>query len=83
VAETMIQRERLRREVKALTAEGRVSAIILGLLPVGLGLFMMAVNRDYISKLFDTGIGQAMLGGSVLLALAGFAWMKKIVEIEI
>ncbi len=44
---------------------------------------MYAVNRNYISKLFETGIGQAMLGGSVLLALAGFYWMKKTVEIEI
>jgi tight adherence protein B len=83
VAETMIQRERLRREVKSLTAEGRVSAIILGLLPVGLGVMMFAINRAYIEKLFNTGIGQVMLGGSTVLALAGFIWMKKIVEIEI
>ena len=83
VAETMIQRERLRREVRSLTAEGRVSAFILGLLPVGLGVMMFAVNRSYIEKLFNTGIGQAMLGGSSVLALLGFIWMKKIVEIEI
>ena len=38
VAETMTQRERLRRDVRALTAEGRISALVLGLLPVGLGL---------------------------------------------
>jgi tight adherence protein B len=83
VAETMIQRERLRREVRSLTAEGRVSAIILGLMPVGLGLMMYGINRTYIEKLFNTGVGQAMLGGSVVLALFGFIWMKKIVEIEI
>lgn len=83
VADTMIQRERLRREVRALTAEGRVSAFILGLLPLGLGLMMWGVNRDYISRLFDTGIGNAMLVGSAVLALFGFVWMKKIVEIEI
>jgi len=83
VAETMIQRERLRREVKALTAEGRVSAIILGLLPVGLGMFMYVANREYINKLFDTGLGQGLLGGSIALAVAGFYWMKRIVEIEI
>jgi tight adherence protein B len=83
VAETMIQRERLRREVKSLTAEGRVSAFILGLLPVGLGVVMFGTNREYINKLFNTGIGQAMLGASTVLALAGFLWMKKIVEIEI
>jgi tight adherence protein B len=83
VADTMIQRERLRREVRSLTAEGRVSAIILGILPVGLGIMMYAVNREYIEKLFNTGVGQAMLGGSVALAVAGFYWMQKIVDIEI
>jgi tight adherence protein B len=83
VADTMIQRERLRREVKSLTAEGRVSAIILGLLPLGLGVMMFSMNREYISKLFNTGIGQGMLGGSAVLALVGFLWMKKIVDIEI
>src|SRR4029077_6299411 len=40
VAETMIARERLRREVRALTAEGRISAIVLLLLPIGLGFAM-------------------------------------------
>jgi tight adherence protein B len=83
VADTMIHRERLRREVKALTAEGRISAIILGLLPIGLGVFMWVVNHDYIAQLFEETMGQVMLGGSVVLAVAGFYWMKKIVEIEI
>ena len=83
VADTMIQRERLRREVRALTAEGRVSAIILGILPVALGVLMWVMNRDYINKLFTTGIGQGLLAGSAVLALFGFVWMKKIVEIEI
>ena len=83
VAETMIQRERLRREVRSLTAEGRISAIILGLMPVALILIMYGVNKDYISLLFNTTIGQIMLGGSALLALFGFIWMNKIVDIEI
>jgi tight adherence protein B len=69
--------------VKSLTAEGRVSAIILGIMPIALGAMMYAVNREYIEKLFNTGVGQAMLGGSALLAVAGFYWMQKIVDIEI
>src|SRR5215211_3755790 len=44
VAETMLARERLRRDVKALTAEGRMSAIVLGVLPLVLGLAMWALN---------------------------------------
>ncbi len=83
VSETMVQRERLRRDVNALTAEGRMSAIILALLPIGLGLFMWASNPVYMSPLGNTGIGQAMLGVATVAAIIGFIWMKKTITIEI
>lgn len=83
VAETMVARERLRRDVKALTAEGRISAIVLGIMPVTLGILLFVLNPDYMSKLVDTSLGRAMLGGSILLALFGFWWMKKTIEVEI
>jgi tight adherence protein B len=83
VAETMTERERLRRDVAALTAEGKISAIVLGLLPIGLGFAMFAINPEYIKVLFEETIGQLMAVGGVLLALVGFYWMKKVIEIEI
>jgi tight adherence protein B len=83
VADTMTQRERLRRDVAALTAEGKMSAIVLGVLPPGLALVMWVVNPTYIGQLFNTTIGNIMLGFAVVLALFGFWWMKKIIEIEI
>ena len=83
VAETMTQRERLRRDVKSLTAEGRMSAYVLGILPVGLGLAMYALNPDYMSLLWEDGTGQALLGGGLLLMLGGFYWMSRIIKIEI
>jgi len=83
VADTMTQRERLRRDVSALTAEGRMSAIVLGILPPALAVVMWVVNPDYIGKLFNTTIGNMMLGAAILLALFGFWWMKKTIEIEI
>jgi tight adherence protein B len=83
VADTMTERERLRRDVNALTAEGRVSAIVLGILPVGIGLFIMGANPGYLDPLFDRTVGQIMLGGALVLMLAGFLWMRKIIDIEI
>jgi tight adherence protein B len=83
VADTMIQRERLRRDVAALTAEGKISAIILGLLPIGLGAFMWLSNPEYMSPLGSTGLGKVLLGVATASGLAGFAWMKKIINIEI
>jgi tight adherence protein B len=79
----MIARERLRRDVASLTAEGRISAIILGILPVGLGLVMYTMNPDYMSGLLDNSLGISMLIGAFVMMGIGFAWMKKIINIEI
>ena len=83
VADTMTARERLRRDVAALTAEGKMSAIVLGVLPILLGMAMWAMNKEYINTLFTDSLGKVLLGASVTAALAGFAWMKKIIDIEI
>ncbi|MCU1351282.1 MAG: putative type secretion system integral rane subunit [Acidimicrobiales bacterium] len=83
VGETMVQRDRLRRDVASLTAEGKISAIVLGLLPVGLGAVMWVINPVYMNPLISTGMGKIMLGVAVTSALIGFAWMKKTITIEI
>jgi tight adherence protein B len=83
VSETMVSRERLRREVRALTAEGRMSAIVLGLLPAGLGVVMYMVNPGYMSTLFTNSLGKMMFFGSIILAVFGFWWMKKTIEVEV
>lgn len=83
VSETMTERERLRRDVSALTAEGKMSAIVLGLLPVLLGFAMWVMNKEYIGLLFTDSFGKALLIVSVVAAIAGFAWMKKIITIDI
>ena len=83
VSETMVERERLRRDVNALTAEGRVSAFVLGLLPIGLGAFMYMANPEYIGVLFDETVGRFLLVGAILLAGVGFYWMKKVIEVDI
>jgi tight adherence protein B len=83
VADTMIARERLRRDVAALTAEGRMSAYILIALPVGLGAVMFVMNKEYTSKLLDTTFGNIMLGAAVVSGVVGYLWMRKIINIRI
>jgi tight adherence protein B len=83
VSDTMVQRERLRRDVSALTAEGRMSAIVLCILPPGVTLAMKVMNPAYINVLFEETVGQYMLGAAVLLMVGGFFWMKKTVEVDI
>src|SRR5690606_21259537 len=75
VADTMTERERLRRDVDALTAEGRVSAIVLGLLPFGLGIFIAGANPGYMDPLFEETMGRIMLFGALILMGVGFVWM--------
>jgi tight adherence protein B len=83
VAETMISRERLRREVSSLTAEGRLSAIVVGALPLVIGAAIMVLNPGYIEKLFTDPLGKVMLLGSVVLMAVGFVWMRKTIEIDV
>jgi len=78
-----LDRERLRRDVATLTAEGKMSAIILGLMPVALGGVMFVMNPEYIGALFSNGLGQGMFVAGIVSALIGFAWMKKCITIEV
>jgi tight adherence protein B len=77
------ERTKFRRHVKTLTAEGRLSAIILLLLPVAMFFYMYLVNYDYISMLWTEEVGRYLLGGGIVLMLLGAATIKKITMIEV
>ena len=82
-AATLREREELKRLVKGLSAEGRLSAYILIALPIGLFLYMLLGNRSYIEILWTNPIGWGMLiAGSVSMAL-GYFWMSKVVNVEV
>jgi len=83
VADTMHARNRLKGEIRAMTAEGRISAIVLGLLPVALGLFLWTTNPGYLAPLFENTLGLVAVGVGVLLMGAGFLWLRKIIDIEV
>ena len=83
VAETMLQRNRLRREVKALTAEGRISAIVLGSMPIGLFGFLFATNKTYLDPLISESVGRIAIGIGIGLLIMGAIWLRKITIIEV
>lgn len=83
VSATMVERERLRRDVRSLTAEGRMSAIVLGILPPAMGLAFYVLNPAYIDILFNNTGGEIALGLAVVAMVIGFFWMQKIVNIEV
>ena len=82
-ATTFREREELKRLVKGLSAEGRLSSYILMALPVGLFLYMLVGNRSYIELLWSGPIGLTMLGAGSLSMVAGWFWMKKVCKVEV
>ncbi|HYL50561.1 MAG TPA: type II secretion system F family protein [Acidimicrobiia bacterium] len=83
VADTMQKRERIRAEIRALTAEGRLSGIILGLLPPVAGVLLFLVAPEYMKTLFNEALGIAAVIAAGGLAIVGWFWLRKIVDIEV
>lgn len=82
VGETIRSRIRITRQVRALSAEGKISAIVLGALPFVLLVMVSISSPDYITPLFDTTAGNIMLAAAVGLLVAGGLWLRKIVRVE-
>ena len=76
------ERDTLQRQVMALTAEGRSSSMVLGLLPIGVGGFFWVAKPAYIAPLFSHPIGRKMLIAAVLMEIAGFLVMRLMTRIE-
>ena len=83
VAETMTHRERLRREIKSLTAEGRMSAIVLSIFPPGFALMLFVLQPGYMNLLFEETIGIICVIGGAILSVVGWFWLARIVKIEV
>ena len=81
--ETMRERAALRRHVRALSAEGRLSAYILIALPIAVGSFLFFTRDSYMHPLYTTVFGLAMLTVAVVLIGVGSVWMRNVVKVEV
>ena len=77
------ERFKILGQVKALTAEGRLSGIVLIAMPIGLFLMMMYMKPDYISLLWTDPMGVKMSIGAIVLMLIGSYAIKKIIDIKV
>ena len=82
VGHTIRERNAIRRQVKALSAEGKLSAIVLGALPFGIVGFISMTNPGYMVKFTQSVMGYGMIAAAVVLMLMGGFWLKKTVEIR-
>lgn len=78
VAETVRERENLRGQISALTAEGRLSAYVMLVLPPIVGVMSFVVNRDFAGVLFE-GVGFLLLAATGFLMSIGYIWMRSII----
>lgn len=83
IRQTISERIRIRREVNTLTAQGKMSGIVLACIPVALGLFFYVSSPEYLEPLLTTDIGRIAIIGAVFLVIVGFAIIRKIVDIKV
>ncbi len=77
------ERFKIRRQLRVITAQGRLSGYILACLPIAVGGAVFLLNRSYIMELFTNDAGKAMLVAALFFQVCGFLWIRKIVNIEI
>lgn len=82
ISTTIKDRIKIREEVRVLTAQGRISGIVIGLLPVFIGLAFMIMNPDYIMTFFESSLGKIMLVVGLFLEIIGFLVVKKVVDVK-
>ncbi|MDD6217955.1 MAG: type II secretion system F family protein [Selenomonadaceae bacterium] len=83
ISDTINERIRMKREVLALTAQGRMSAVVLALLPMALAAFLFSVNHDYFDPLLESSMGKVAIGIALLMELLGYLVIKRIVDIDV
>lgn len=83
VAETMRERIRIRGEIQTLTSQQKLTGIVLGLIPLGVGLLFQLMSPGYITPLFTTFAGKGMLVTAVILETIGVMIIQRILDIEV
>lgn len=83
IVETIRDRTKIHRQISTLTAQGRLSGIVIGLLPIILAFVLFLIEPDYIGTLFHNPIGIGLLIAGSISGLIGFMLIRKITSIEV
>ena len=76
VGETIQERNQIRRQVRTLSAEGRISANVLIALPLAIAGILAFVSPNYVSLFVTTPIGVVLIGISLVLFIVGTLWLR-------
>ncbi|GAB6157737.1 type II secretion system F family protein [Desulfotomaculum varum] len=83
IAETIRERIRIKGQIRTLTAQGRISGYVIGLLPLALAAVMFVISPAYLMTLFTSPVGLLLVAGAIISELMGVFLIKKIVDIEV
>ncbi|HPY36812.1 MAG TPA: type II secretion system F family protein [Clostridia bacterium] len=82
IAQTVSDRLKVKAEIHTITSTGRISGMVIGFLPVVIGLVLMLMNPDYMQVFFTTHNGRMLLVLAAVLEFIGYAIIRKIVSIK-
>jgi tight adherence protein B len=77
------ERFKLFDKVRVLSAEGKLSAWVLAVLPFLTGGAVMVFNPQFLPVLWEDPLGQKMLGGMLIIMALGVMWMRSIIKIRV
>ena len=83
ISDTINERIRMRREISALTAQGKLSGIIVGAIPIFIAWFVYSQNPQYFDPMLESPMGKGLLVLAVLLELAAIFIIRKIIDIDV
>lgn len=83
IAATIRERVRIIGEIRALTAEGKISGVILVLMPIVLALVIILFNPGFLSVLVEYKIGHILIGAAIILQIVGGFWINKMLSMDI
>lgn len=83
ISSTIRDRVKIKGEIRTVTAQGKMSGVIISILPIALGVILYIINPEHIGLLFTDPIGIGILVFSVIMELIGIYFISKVVKIEI
>ena len=83
ISTTIRDRVRLQREVKSLTAQGRISAFVFMFMPAMIGCLLYLVNPAYMNVMIESKVGLLMLGVAFFGQLVGYLFIRKIIHVTL
>lgn len=83
ISNTINERIRMRNEISSLTAQGKLSGLIVGVIPIFIAFFIWSNNPDYFQPMLDSPTGRGLLVGAVVLELVAIIVIRKIIDIDV